>query len=79
MKFFTPEELFKNYPFIADEMKWSKDDIQVFLEGHLVAGRFTSKDQSEYVIEKESFERLIAYHREVAKKQREFDQNSGKN
>ena len=77
MELFTPEELFKNYPFIAHEMRWSKQDIQVFLAGHLLQGEFTSEDQSEFVIAKDSFERLIQYHRDVATNQKAINQNSG--
>ena len=64
MKFITVDKVFEKYPFIVSEMKWTKKNIELFVESYLLVGK--KKDGILY-IDTNSFEKLIKYHREVNK------------
>jgi hypothetical protein len=78
MDFVGLDELFNLYPFIQSEMNWSKEDIRIIYESHLLKGKINTKNNDELLIERASFERLIQFQRDVAKDQKDFDQNSEK-
>lgn len=65
MKLITVDSIFEKYPFIVSEMKWTKENIALFVDSYLLLGE--KKDDVLYV-DIDSFEKLIQFHREVNKK-----------
>jgi hypothetical protein len=66
MKLITVDSIFEKYPFIVYEMKWTRENIELFVDSYLLIGE--KKDGVLY-IDTDSFEKLINYHREVNKKE----------
>lgn len=64
MKFITVESIFEKYPFVVSEMKWSKENIELFVESYLLIGE---KKEDVLYVDTDSFEKLIEYHRKLNK------------
>jgi len=65
MQLITVDSIFEKYPFVVSEMKWTKENIELFVDSYLLIGK--KKDDVLY-IDIDSFEKLIEFHREVNKK-----------
>ena len=66
MKLIALDSVFTTYPFLKTEMGWTKSDIELFYESHLILGE--QKKDSLY-IDTITFEMLIEYHRNLNKKE----------
>ena len=66
MKLISIDNVFINYPFIKSEMGWTKSDVELFFESHLILG--DEKEDNLY-IDSVTFEMLIEYHRNLNNKE----------
>lgn len=70
MKLLKLDTIFIEYPNVKDKLHWSKEDIQVFYESHILLGKYDPEDSTDIndlLIDSDSLEKLIEYHRELAK------------
>ena len=68
MNYLTLDQIFLHYPFIHDEMGWSREDLEQFTEGSLLIGKLDENDQ--LLIWKYSLENLIDYFRDLERERR---------
>ena len=66
MKLIAIDSVFNNYPFLKTEMGWTKSDVELFYESHLILGE--QKEDNLY-IDTTTFEMLIEYHRNLNNKE----------
>lgn len=64
----TLDEIFEKYPAISTELKWTKEDVEVFVDSHILIGHFSDPDENgnkKLLILEESFLLLLDYRRKV--------------
>lgn len=69
MKLLTLDTIYTEYPKVKDKLGWSKEDIQVFFESHILLGKYEPEDSTDIkdlLIESDSLEKLIEYHKELS-------------
>lgn len=62
MNLINIDDVFDKYPFITTEMGWTKQDIELFFESHLILGE---QKNGVLFVDTETFEMLIEYHRKL--------------
>lgn len=68
------DEIYNKYPDLEKSKGWTKDDLKLFYEYFLVKGEVNIEEGEEIVrIDVDSFERLIAFHEEVQKENKQIN------